>query len=308
MRVFSLHLFANEWLRCGNRKRGAGRAVLARCGRPLPVLPFRPSRQRTRPRPRGAPSRPAAPPCGRGLSPARVPRGRTAPLLPALHSDLQSCLRSFGCLARMAGGRPGRAALLGRGDGGAGRGAHLGALPEGAGRERGPDRCSSPELRQIAASRVSEVIVASFRLRKLGRFAPLKELRGSAVRPLLGAGGSGAFVRHAARCHQSLFALHCIYGDNNVIALVFTETLSCISKKSHINYLQMSALFLLIDFPEVAKCFSLCSRLFIKRTVCFSLCLLVQTVKFAEGSRAPLCCSSLPIAQPCKQSDCISCD
>lgn len=153
---------------------------------------------------------------------------------------------------------------------------------------------------------MSEVIVASFRLRKLGRFAPLKELRGSAVALLLGAAGSGAFVRRAGQCHQSLFAVHCIYRDNKVIALVFTETLSCISKKSHINYLQTSALFLLIDFPEVAKCFSFCSRLFIKCKVYFSL--RVQTAKFANGLRTPLCCSSLPIAQPCKQSNCISYD
>ena len=60
--------------------------------------------------------------------PARVPRSRAAPLLRALHSDLQTCLRSFGRLARMA--RGGRAALR---SGGAGRGAHLGALPGGAG-------------------------------------------------------------------------------------------------------------------------------------------------------------------------------
>lgn len=45
----------------------------------------------------------------------------------------------------------------------------------------------------------------------------------------------------------------------------------------------MSGLFLLIDFPEVAKCFSLCSRLFIKRKMYFSLCLLAQTVKFVKG-------------------------
>lgn len=64
----------------------------------------------------------------------------------------------------------------------------------------------------------------------------------------------------------------------------------------------MSGLFLLIDFPEVAKCFSLCSRLFIKRKMYFSLCFLAQTGKFVKGLKPAYCCSSLPIPQAFKQS------
>lgn len=92
----------------------------------------------------------------------------------------------------------------------------------------------------------------------------LPDLRQSCAAQSDGSDRSCAFVQQTEQGHQSLFALHCIYEHNKVIALVFTERLSCISKKSHINYLQMSGLFLPIDFPEVAKCFSLCSRLFIK--------------------------------------------
>lgn len=108
-----------------------------------------------------------------------------------------------------------------------------------------------------------------------------------------GSDRSCAFVQQIEQGHQSLFALHCIYEHNKVIALVFTERLSCISKKSHINYLQMSGLFLPIDFPEVAKCFSLCSRLFIKCKMYFSLCLVAQTVRFVKGLKATSYCSSL---------------
>lgn len=122
----------------------------------------------------------------------------------------------------------------------------------------------------------------------------LPDLKQSCAAPQSdGSDWSCAFVQQIEQGHQSLFALHCIYEHNKVIAFVFTERLSCISKKSHINYLQMSGLFLPIDFPEVAKCFSLCSRLFIKCKMYFSLCLVAQTVKFVKGLKATSYCSSL---------------
>lgn len=57
---------------------------------------------------------------------------RAAPLLPVLHSDLQTCLRSFGRLARMAGGRPGRAAGLRERRGGARTSGRCREVPTGA--------------------------------------------------------------------------------------------------------------------------------------------------------------------------------